>query len=331
MLWRNVNVSALDGSFKVLPKALHAVHMRLAAHILLAAMIYGAVLVALPIQALIGGQFIRVNRSSLGDVLLNDGLQGVGFAVGNNLRHYFAVPLQHSKHDGLASRTAPALAGMTTANQGFINLHVTGQRILSVNAGHVFANLVPHTPSAFVSHPKLALQFLGRYAVTGSGEQVNRIEPRLKLGAAILKERSNSRVKMMAAVAASVGAFCFEAIPLGRLVALGADMALTEAHFKQVIQAGFIGRELRHEFAHCDTGLLAFVCLHGVKVRQNPPLCQGDKSAQLCPTAQSALRVKENESKLVEALQKIKEKTLCFEAEKLAEEALAACGQEGAK
>ena len=92
--------------------------------------------------------------------------------------------------------------------------------------------------------------------MTGSSEQVNGVEPRLQRRAAILERSADSRMQMIAAPLAGISTFGLYPIPLGLALALRADMALTEAHVKKVIQAGLVVRELLEELFHRHTGFL---------------------------------------------------------------------------
>ena len=55
-----MNVSAADAAFKMLPKALQAIHMSCAANIFFRAMIYGLMFVTFLCQALVREQFVSM-------------------------------------------------------------------------------------------------------------------------------------------------------------------------------------------------------------------------------------------------------------------------------
>lgn len=281
MLFGNVNVGGTDAAFQVLPKVFHPVDVRVSDNIFMDAVIDRLVIVASLFQSLIGVQFVSMNRCSSFDILFNDWLERLPFAVRHNLRHYLSLALHHPKDNRLIGRTATTHAGAITADIGFINLNIAKQWKLAVNKLHVFADKVCHAPSRLVSHAKLTFQFLRRNAVAGSCEKVNRIEPKLQRCAAVLKRRADCGMQMMAAPLAGVSAFSLKTKPLRFLVALRADVALAKANIKQVIQAGFVGRKLRQKFPNCQTGLRLFFSwrsFHAPNIRPNHYLCQGDNS-----------------------------------------------------
>ncbi len=258
MLFGNVNVSALDGTFEMLPKVLQPVHMDVAFCIFVFAVLYGLVLIASATKRAVATHFVSVNRRTLFDVLFNDRQERLLFAVRNDLSHHLPVALQHPEHDCLVGRAAPDFAGPISANIGFVKLDFARQRNLAVHIGHVIADLMTHAPRGLVSHAKLAFQFFRGNSMAGSGEQVDRIEPRLEGSAAVFKRSADSRVQVMTAPLAGVSAFRLDAIPLGLALALRALVILAKANVKQVIQAGFIGRELLEELSHRDARHFSF-------------------------------------------------------------------------
>ena len=277
MLFGNVNVSAANSAFQMFPKVFQIVDVRFAVGVLACAMIYHLVRVALLRQPFIGVQLVSVNRRAVENIFLNDWLKRLTFAVRNNFGHHLTFALQHSKDYGFARRSATANASMTTADVSFITFNFTEQRPFVVNLRHVFADKVCHAPCRLVGHAKLPLQFLRGNSVPRSGEQINPVEPKLQRRSAVLKRSADCRVKMMPAPLASVSAFGLEPEPVRLALALRADMALPESDVEQVLQTGFVSRELREEFSDCQArfGLILF---HASNIRPNPYLCQGDNS-----------------------------------------------------
>ncbi len=208
-------------------------------------------------------------------------LKCLAFAVRDNLRHYLTVTLHHSEHDSLVRRATATNAGAFSADVGLINFDLAIERKFIVHLCHVISDLMAHAPRCLIGHAKLPFQFLCRNAMPGSGEQINREEPRLQGSAAILKQCSDSRVKVMAADATTKGAFGLNPIPLGFALALRAFVTLTKAHVEKVFKTGLIIWELSKKFLQCDTGLGFFFArcsFHAPNIRPNHPLCQWDNS-----------------------------------------------------
>ena len=78
----------------------------------------------------------------------------------------------------------------------------------------------------------------------------------------------------MSAPLAGIGALGFNPIPLGFAIARRADMALTKAGVKQMLQAGFIIREASKKFSDCCAGFF-FVLFHVPNIRQRLPYVKG--------------------------------------------------------
>jgi hypothetical protein len=280
MLFGNMNVSGADAAFQVFPKVFQAVHMRTVQDIFLLIVVNYLMVIALLSQAVVADKFIRVRRGTLLDILLNDWMKGLNFAIRHNLRHYLSVTLKHSEHNGFIFRTATAPHAVRLSSDiGFINLNIAKQRKLAINIFHMLANQVRHSPSRLIGYAKLTLQFFRRNAMAGSGEQINGIEPQLQRCAAILERRADRWMQMMPAPLASIGTFGLKAIPLGCLVALWADMALPEANVEQVFKALLIFRKAGQKLADCWAVLHSFLIrFHMPKRTITAYLCQGDNS-----------------------------------------------------
>ena len=263
MFRRDVNVSAFDAAFKVLPKVIKVLRMRVPADIFAHAMIDGLVIVSSLFQPFVRFQFVRVNRCAVQNIFFNDWLQSFLCDIRDNLCHYLAVALHHAENNCLVCRAASASAASGAASDiGFINLDLTIERHFIINLRHVVADLVAHAPRRLVSHAKLPLQFFGGNTMSGSGEKVNGKKPSLQRSAAIFKQCANSRVKMVSAKAAAKSAFGFEAIPLGLLGAFWTGVALTKAAIKKMHQTGFVVGELREKFFQRNSGVNSSVLFH---------------------------------------------------------------------
>ena len=275
MLLGNVNVSAANAILEMRPEILNAVDMRVAPDVFARTVVYAFVFVALLGQSVVRAQFVSVNGRTGHDVFLNDRAQGFARIAWHHLRHHLPVALQHSKHDGLVADVVPALAVRLAADVGFIGFDFTEQRPLTVNGFHVLANQVRHAPSGFVGNAKLPLQFLRGNTVARRGEKVDRVEPELQRSAAVLKRSSDSRMEMMAAPLAGVGALGLKPEPPGLAAALRADVALTKADVEQMPQTRLVIRKHCQELPERQTDLFA-LGFHGLKHTPKRYLCKGD-------------------------------------------------------
>src|SRR6185503_18179635 len=150
------------------------------------------------------------------------------------------------------------------------NLDLARKRKLAIHFGHVLADLMTNAKRALVSYAKLALQLFAGNTMPRSGEQIHRIEPKLQRCPAGFKQRADSRVKMVSATLAGISALRFDAMPLGFLFALRAGIILTKTNIKNVIEAGFVSRELREKFPNRHAVFIAVVLVfHALNIRQN--------------------------------------------------------------
>ena len=267
MLRRDMNVSAFDASFKVFPKVVQILRVRVPVDILAHAMIDSLVIVSSLFKSLVRLQFIRVDIRAVQNIFFNDRLQSFLGNIRDNFCHHLAVALHHAENDCLVCRaaSAPAASG-ASADIGFINLDLAVERHFVVNLCHVIADLMTYPPCRLVSHAKLPLQFFGGYAVAGSGEKIDCQKPSLQRSPAIFKQSADSRVKVMPAQATAKSAFRFEAIPLGLLGAFRADVALAKAAIKQMHQTRFVIRELREKFFQGDSSVNSSVLFHALNI-----------------------------------------------------------------
>src|SRR6185312_2777001 len=94
----------------------------------------------------------------------------------------------------------------------------------------------------FVGDAEFALDALGGHAVPRSREQEHHIEPVAQRRARAVERRARSRVKLVRAPSALIGAAAANAAVVHRAVALGAVRARV-ADLKQVIEAAILSRE----------------------------------------------------------------------------------------
>jgi hypothetical protein len=278
MLAGNMNVSAADAAFKVLPKVLQIVDVRSShAGIFARAVTNRLVIEASLFQTLVRLQFVGVNHRAVHDVLFNDRLQSFLCDVRDNFRHHLAVALQHAENNRLIRRTASANAVSFSADVGFINFNFAIQRHFVIHLRHVITNLMAHAPRRLIGYAKLTFQLLSRYAVTGNREHMNGNEPRLHGRAAVFEQSASGRVNVITTEATGEGARFAEAIPFRFLLALRAFIALTIAAIKNVLDARFVIGKLREKLFKCRAGF-NLVALHVSKLTQIRPVRQGDNS-----------------------------------------------------
>ena len=249
VLFRHMNVGAVNPALKVLPKVLHPVDMDIATAVFVPAVVNGLMVESLLAKIHIRAKLIRMNRRAFLDVFLNDWFKRFLFAVRDDLGHYFAAALHHTKHNRFVCRSATTNSGPVATNIIFIDFHIPGQKKFPINVGHVLADELRHAPRRLVSHAKLAFKFFGRDAMPGSGEKVNGIKPQLQRCAGILKRGSDCWVQMMAAPLARESAFRLKTIPVRLFGALRACVALAKTGIKKMLQANFVRGELFHELA----------------------------------------------------------------------------------
>lgn len=265
-------MSALNAVFQASPKAFKPVHMRTALHVLAVAVANDLVSVAFRLKKFVGRKLIGMNRGALLDVLLNNRIQAGLGTVGNDLGDDLATTFEHSENNCLPLRptASTCVAGLATANVGFVDLNLAKEGKLPIYLGNVLTNLMAHAPRTLVRHAKLAFQFLGRNAMAGSSEKIDGIEPKLQGGAAILKGSANRGVKMMSAPLAGIGAFRLNFVPVRLALALRAGMALAEANGKNVLQTVLICGELLEKITDGDAGLFLLpldgLRLHGTNL-----------------------------------------------------------------
>jgi len=240
MLLRNVNVGSANPALQMFPEIFQIVDVRIALGVFARTVVHRLVGESLFAKSLVGMKLVAVNGRTVQNVFLDNWFKCLAFAVRHNLRHHLAFALHHAKNNRFASRATTANAGMTTADIGFVNLDIAKQRPFVINLCHVLADKVCHAPRCLVSHAKLPHQLHCGNAVPRRGEQVERIEPQFQRRATVLEQGSGSRVNVMPAPLAGVGALGLEPKPVGLAVALGADMALAEPDIEQVLQTRFV-------------------------------------------------------------------------------------------
>lgn len=122
-----------------------------------------------------------------------------------------------------------------------------GQRRLAIQCPHVIPDLVRHAERGRVGHAQLALQFLGRDAVAGRGEQVHRIEPLLQGRMRPMEHGPDHRENLEPAPRALIGRMPADAVKLPVLAALGTVQLFAVTKLHEVVQASVVVWELLHK------------------------------------------------------------------------------------
>lgn len=259
----HMNVRPVDGVFKTAPEALDAVGMVDAFDVLPQRMLHVPMLVAELGEIPVRQKAVSADRGTLGDVLLDQRKQGLGFGVRDNAGNDIAVALDRAEHDGLV--LVPVVdVGPIPADQGFIHLDMPRQAGIPVHVGHVLADFMPHAPSGFVGHAKLPLQLLGRDTMPGRGKQVHGIKPLLERGVGAFKRGASHRVNLKAAPRTLIGRNLLNPRELPVFAALRAVHGLAVAGTHQVVQTGRIVWKLFKEVV--DSKGRSFNCLPLVHV-----------------------------------------------------------------
>jgi hypothetical protein len=137
-----------------------------------------------------------------------------------------------------------------TADISLIKLDMTLEHCEFLGRAHKLANLLTHAPRRLIGHAKRALQLFARYAMAGDYEKIDRIEPRLKRRATILKDRACTWINMIATKGASESPASRDLVERRLVVARPADVPQAITNFHKAPQASIIIRELRIELAN---------------------------------------------------------------------------------
>ena len=177
----NTVVDTIQAPLDVGPKALCAVDVGLPLDVLLSSMIDSLMGIAELAQPIVALEFVGVDDGARGngDVLLDDGDQGLGLHIGGNRqRSPFRFPLDRPNDDGLTSGSPATLARPLAADVGFVYLDATTKRAAILS--HELADLAEHAESGSVIDPQLPLQLHGGYPSPSLGHQEDSVEPRAK-------------------------------------------------------------------------------------------------------------------------------------------------------
>src|SRR5579884_545299 len=110
--------------------------------------------------------------------------------------------------------------------------------------GKQAANLLEHSPRAFVGDSGLALNLLCRYAATSRTHQVHGVEPSAQRSAALLEDGSGEWVDVLSAVVAGIRSAASDVMMLAQFTraffGIAFHHATGETHFHDAVETGVI-------------------------------------------------------------------------------------------
>ena len=168
-------VNAVDAALDVAPHAFDVVGVDSPSDVLFGMVSDSGVEVTESAKPVVAGHFVGVDHLSSGDMLLNHRHEGTGLNVGDDFDNGLAVPLHHTGHDSLSSRSTSTFAGSVPADVSLIDFDLPKE--FEVALGHEFADLVEHAPSRLVGDSELALQLFSGNARAGGGHEEHGVEP----------------------------------------------------------------------------------------------------------------------------------------------------------
>ena len=166
----------------------------------------------------------------------------------------FAKRYCDTEYNGFAFGSAPSEAlNLRTppTNIGFVNFDVAGQRRLTINLTHMFADFFSHAKRCWIRNSQLTLQFLRRYAVPCRGEQIHGIEPLLQRCMGPIKHSPDHRINLKTAPRAFIGGGTFNTMKFTSLPALRAFNSLAVAKLEKVVQTRIIIWKLFEKILDC--------------------------------------------------------------------------------
>jgi len=183
-------------------------------------------------------EFVRRNGRTRLDVGLNKRREGFTLNIVNNLRPDFTPSLGHTKNNRLAFGPASAFTFPDATDISLVGLHNPAQAAQRTAVGlHHHADLVQHSPSAFVCDAELSLKFLSGYSVLGVSNQKDRMKPGDKFCRRLMQDRSRRWIDLVSA-SARVGASVFN----------GIKVLLATLRARQSVRINFLEDERKTRF-----------------------------------------------------------------------------------
>lgn len=203
-------VSPCDASFQLAPKAFKGVSMSNSANIYPASMTNGSMLEPKLSERMVDDVFVRVNGGLGFNVFLNDGHDRCLFDVRDNRRFNLFASFHHAKDNRFPRSTTPDFKTLSLAsvlglasNVSFVHLNMIFKwcfRTLAEKQTDLFS----HSPSRFISHTNLPLDFHSRNPVFGIGKKEDSKEPEFKWSIRLMKDGVGEWMKLIAAELAGI-------------------------------------------------------------------------------------------------------------------------------
>ena len=243
----DMDVRPVDPALELRPEAFDGVHAAAVRRGVLARIVaHGDMVEAKSIETAIAAKFVRGDRRAGQHMGLHKGFHWRAVAARHNLGHNVPAAFQQADNCSLVALVTRPFAFDRTADQGFVDLdnlpHAT-KRVVAVERPHVFADLMAHAPRRLVSDAKLALDFLGGNTVPRRAEQEHDKEPIAQAGAGAIKGRPGSRIDLMPAILADIGAARGHPVIMRALAAASAIVTVAKAIAHDVFKAAFLGRK----------------------------------------------------------------------------------------
>src|SRR4030042_202916 len=126
MLTRDMNMSTLNASFNLAPKAFQRIGVVDSVDVFPAHMANSTMRVSFVAQVFIRGQFIGADCASRFNMIFNNWFKGIPFGIGNNFRHNITAALHHAKNNRLSFSSTSRGTVMFSAYPSLIGLNVAG-------------------------------------------------------------------------------------------------------------------------------------------------------------------------------------------------------------
>lgn len=173
-------INAINTPFDITPKAFGVVDVGLPFDVLLSGMVNGLMGIAECPKPIVASEFVGVDNGAwgCGNMLLDDGEQGLGFHVRSNDSQGVSFPLDHPEHDSFASRTTAPFTRPLATDIGFVGLYFAKEKRAIL--GHQLADLPEHTKCGAMIDSQFPLQLHRGNACPGLSHQEDGVEPRAK-------------------------------------------------------------------------------------------------------------------------------------------------------
>ena len=241
----NRMIDATNSGFHERPEAFNCVRVNLADHVDALAMIDSLMLVSASVKPVVGAEGIGKHSGLREHMFFDESTQGVGFNIGCDEGPNLPFTLDHTDYRSFLG-SASACSFGTAPVIRFVHFDLATE---SANRPALFvtkhgADLFEHAPRRFIGDASLALNLRCGDAATGSGHEVDRIEPSRQRSWRLVKDRVSGRMHMIAAMLTAVRRAAGHAVMLCDLLAFLAKDAVRIETVLEPFEAGGIVGEL---------------------------------------------------------------------------------------